>query len=264
MHRRRVLQMGAAAAVTPLVGCGAPPEPVTPSAGATATTSQPTATPAVPGSAPGTAAAEGGGATAPGGDGQGAVDAPQTATEPTQVEAPAPSFSRVIARVGKNHGHDFAVSFADVSAGLEKTYQLGGSSGHRHAVTLSAEDMKRLLKGEILRTNSTKGLSHVHRLVVRCAPAVDPPEWISVCHVEFSGKDEHEMVIPAADMAAKVDRAYDIQGLAGHPHEVKLTAADFQKLEKGEAVSIQTSRDETDAHLHTTFIQYRPAKKTAR
>jgi hypothetical protein len=256
MHRRRVLEMGAVAAVLPFAGCAAGPAGPTP-AGPSAAPNK--------GEAPGGAAKVGEAGAAPSAD-SGPSPAPaETATSaaqdpPKAAEPPPPALSRVIARVGKNHGHELQIPFADVLAGAEKKYEMAGSSGHRHSVTLSAADMKSLLAGQVLRTQSSKGL-HAHRVVVRCAPPVDPPEWVSVCSAEFSGKDEHEVIIPAADMAAKVTRSYEVQGLAGHSHTIEVTAADFQKLEKGEGVSVRTSRDETDAHLHVVFVQHRPARK---
>jgi hypothetical protein len=259
MHRRRVLQMGMAAAALPVAGCGTTtPDAKTASPDASAATTG-TAAGAKPAetSAPAVSSAPDN-PPAPPGSAEPAKD-PAAGTTPDKP-AGGP-FSRVIAKVGKNHGHVFEVAYADVVAGAEKTYDLTGSGGHPHAVTLSADDMKTLSKGEILRTKSTKGLTHTHRLLVRCAPAVDPPEWVSVVSAEFSGKDEHEMVIPAADMAAKAARTYDVQGVAGHPHTIEVTAADFEKLAKGEAVSLKTSRDEGDAHLHVVYIQHRPQKK---
>src|SRR5206468_552663 len=107
--------------------------------------------------------------------------------------------------------HVLVVSLADVKAGVEKTYAIAGSSGHAHAVTLTPEHMKALGGGAIVRTKSTKEL-HQHKIWVRCAPPVDPPEWISACEATFTGKDEHELVVPAADLEARVDKTYDVQG----------------------------------------------------
>lgn len=248
MHRRRALQIGAALATLPLSGCGPSPEPkLAPTAGTAAggpidtvpTTSGPLQN----------------------------TDSPPATVEPAAAEPPPPApeppkspYSRVIGRVGKNHGHVLAVSFDDVVAGVEKTYDIAGTSSHPHTVTLSPDDMLALLAGQIVRTKSSRDKQHAHRVLVRCAPPVDPPEWVTVCDGTFSGQDEHELVIPAADMAAKADRTYDVQGIAGHPHELTVTAADFAKLERGEGVSIRTTRDESDAHLHVVFIQYRKPK----
>lgn len=189
----------------------------------------------------------------------------QSADPPVDAAAKEPAkepFSRVVARVGRNHGHVLTVAFADVAAGVEKSYDLAGSAGHPHTVTLSPDDMKSLLAGQIFRAKSTRDKQHAHRVLVQCAPAVDPPEWVSACEATFSGKDEHELVIPAADVAAQSEKTYDVQGIAGHAHQITLTPADFQKLVKGEALSIVTSRLAEDAHLHVVFIQYRRPSKT--
>ena len=167
----------------------------------------------------------------------------------------------MVGRLGKNHGHALTVSFADVSAGAEKTYAVAGTANHPHAVTLSADDMKTLLSGKVLRTKTTTERGHAHRVVVRCAPPVDPPEWVNVCQFSSSGKDEHEIVITAADLGARTAKTYDVQGLAGHSHEVTLAAADFEKLLKGGPVTLHTTRDPDDAHLHTVSIEYHVQSK---
>jgi hypothetical protein len=256
MRRRKALQIAAAAAALPWTGCGATsPEPATGQTGTKATG-------AGKDTAPGLAAQPS--ATATSADI--APPEPTTKTNPEPAPEPAPkppepSFARVICRVGKNHGHVFAVTLADVTAGVEKTYQIAGTSTHPHAVTLTVEDMKTLLKGELLRTTSTQGLTHVHRVHVRCAPAEDPPAWISAVSASFTGKDEHEAIITAADMAAGTDKTYDVQGLAGHSHSLTLTAAHFEKLKKEGAISIQTSRLEEDAHMHVVIIRYTAPKR---
>ena len=261
MRRRQALQIGTACALIPLVGCGASapvPSAVPGAAGkdanpgdkatagardaaATAGNDAPAATPGEKGDAAG-------------------KDAPAASAPDATVKS---SFSRTIARVGRNHGHVLVVSFEDVKAGAEKTCEVAaGSSGHPHAVTLSADEMKRLLAGQVVRTKSTTDRGHAHRVVVRCAPPVDPPEWVSVCKFTSSGRDEHEIVITAADLTAKVEKTYDIQGLAGHPHTVTLSAADFQKLTIGGPVTLHSSREPDDAHLHTCSIEYRVPAKT--
>lgn len=246
MDRRQVLQMGAALTLLPLAGCEAttpPPAPTSPAPDprvAKAPEPPPPATP-VPDAAPA------------------ASSAPPPEAPPPATAEPAPVFTRVVGRLGKNHGHVLTVDFADVAAGAEKTYELTGKATHKHSVTLTAEHMRRLLSGEVVRTETTKGL-HLHRVVARCAPAVDPPAWVNVCKFSSSGQDEHEIVVTAADMEAKVEKSYDVQGLAGHPHQLTLTAADFEKLLAGGPVTHQTSRAEHDGHLHTVTIEYKKPK----
>jgi len=241
MRRRTVLSMGVVLVTLPIGGCGssAPPRE-----GKVPSPPPPEPAPAAP---PETSAS---------------ADTPP-APEPQSAppDAPQPELTRVIARVGKNHGHVLTVALADVKAGAEKSYDIAGTSGHPHKVTLTADQMKTLMGRQVLRTKSSNDKGHEHRILVKCAPAADPPEWVNACKVEFSGKDEHELIVPLADIEAKADRTYDIQGIAGHTHELVLTKGDFDKLLKGEHLAIKTSRDKDDAHLHVVQIDYRPGKK---
>ena len=259
MRRRHALQIGAAWAMIPLVGCGA-------------SAPLPSAAPVAAGkdAIPGNEKAAAGAQTATAGNEAPAAEAGEksdaagkdAAADGAPEAVAKSSFSRTIARLGRNHGHVLVVSIDDVKAGAEKTYAVAGAAGHPHAVTISAEEMKRLLAGQVVRTTSTTDRGHAHRVVVRCAPPVDPPEWVSVCKFTSSGRDEHEVVITAADLAAKVEKTYDIQGLAGHAHTVTLSAADFQKLAIGGPVTLHSTRDPDDAHLHTCSIEYRAPAKT--
>lgn len=166
----------------------------------------------------------------------------------------AEACERLVARIGRNHGHVFAIGVADVIAGKEKTYDLAGTSGHSHLVTVTPNDFERARRGERVRLASTKEGGHIHRLMLECVPLVDPPSRINVCDTQVGGKDEHEFIITAADMAAKVEKTYDIHGLANHAHFVTFTPADFRDLEAGKQVSIQSSV--TDAHSHFVYVKY--------
>src|SRR5512132_285111 len=229
MRRRHALQIGAAWAMIPLVGCGASapvPSAAPVAAGKDAIPGHETAAAQEATGAAGNEAPTAPGATSDAGKDAAADSAPEAVAKS--------SFTRAIARLGRNHGHLLVVGFEDVKAGAEKTYEVAaGSSGHLHSVTLSADEMKRLLAGQLVRTKSTTDRGHAHRVVVRCAPPVDPPEWVSVCKFTSSGKDEHEIVI---------------------------TAADFQKLTIGGPVTLHSTRDADDAHLHTVSIEHRPPK----
>ncbi|MBK9262667.1 MAG: hypothetical protein IPM54_23055 [Polyangiaceae bacterium] len=166
----------------------------------------------------------------------------------------AEACERLVARIGRNHGHVFPIGVADVMAGVEKTYDLTGTSGHKHLVTVTANDFLLVRRGERVRLPSTKEGGHIHRLMLECVPLVDPPSRINVCDIQVGGKDEHEFIITAADMAAKVEKTYDIHGLANHPHAVTFTPADFRELENGKQVSIQSSV--TEGHSHFVYVKY--------
>jgi hypothetical protein len=169
-------------------------------------------------------------------------------------DAMAESCDRLVARIGRNHGHAFPIGIPDVLAGVEKTYDISGSSGHRHLVTITANDFAAVRRGERVRFASTKEGGHIHRLMLECVPLIDPPSRVNVCDVQVGGKDEHEFIITAADMAAKVEKTYDIHGLANHPHSVKFAPTDFRDLENGKQVSIQSSV--TDGHSHFVYVKY--------
>jgi hypothetical protein len=166
----------------------------------------------------------------------------------------ADACDRLVARIGRNHGHVFTIGVTDVVAGTEKTYDLSGSSGHRHLVTVTANDFAAVRRGERVRLASTKEGGHIHRCMLECVPLVDPPSRINVCEIQVGGKDEHEFVITAADMAAKVEKKYDIHGLANHAHFVTFTPTDFRDLENGKQVSIQSSV--TEGHSHFVYVKY--------
>jgi hypothetical protein len=169
---------------------------------------------------------------------------------------------RVVSKVAKNHGHALVVSPADVKAGVARTYDLTGTSGHLHEVTLTADDFKKLAAGEPVRMPSTRfdGRGHRHRVLLRAAPAVDPPGSAAVCEVIFSGQDDHELVVTAGDIAARADKTYDIQGIADHVHTLTIAAADFEKLAAGTEVKVRTTVGSDDGHTHLVFVRH-PQKK---
>ena len=179
--------------------------------------------------------------------------------DPPVPPAPKYTFSRVVGKIGKNHRHVLVVPFDDVKAGAEKTYDIAGAAGHPHTVTLSPDQMKSLLANNDVRTKSSLDHQHAHRILVKCAPAVDPPEWVNAVTVELSGKDEHELVVTAADLTAKAEKTYDVQGIAGHAHQVTISAADFEKLAKAGNTKMFTSRAD-DGHDHLAVIYNRPPK----
>lgn len=185
--------------------------------------------------------------------------AAQAATPSATPSKAAACGERIVARVGQNHGHLFVVSAADVAAGVEKTYDLTGTAAHAHSVTLGADHWTKLRAGETVRLTSTRE-GHLHRLLVKCAPAVDPPEAANVCQIKIGGKDDHELTITEADVRAKVEKSYEMQGIAVHSHAVKLTSADFEKLARGEQINVTSGPG--DEHSHVIFLSYPLKTKT--
>lgn len=62
----------------------------------------------------------------------------------------------------------------------------------------------------------------------------------------------HELTIPAADVAAGLEKTYSIQGSGGHNHTVTITAAQFTSLQNNEGVSVSSSS--ADSHMHTITV----------
>lgn len=241
VKRRRALQAGLSIAALPVLGSActphSPPHPVEPPEPYVPPISPPPVASSPPPQASATATAS----------------APPPAPSAPPQTAP---LTRVVAKVGTNHGHVFNVPLADVKAGVEKTYDITGSASHPHTVTLTVDQLKRVAAGEVVRTPSTL-TGHLHRLLIKLAPEVDPPELANVCEIKIGGKDDHELAITAADMAARKDKGYEIQGISPHGHAVQITAADFEKLHKGEQVTVKSAyASPGEDHFHLVFIRY--------
>jgi large exoprotein involved in heme utilization and adhesion len=71
--------------------------------------------------------------------------------------------------IGSNHGHTLVVAKADVSAGVNKTYDIAGTSGHPHSVTITAAQFATLAANSSVSVVSTTGAGHTHDVTVVCA-----------------------------------------------------------------------------------------------
>lgn len=79
--------------------------------------------------------------------------------------APAAGCTETIAL---NHGHVLEVSVDDVNAGVEKVYDIMGSSIHTHTVTIGAADFALLAQGQPVMVVSSLGGMHTHNVTVTC------------------------------------------------------------------------------------------------
>ena len=68
-----------------------------------------------------------------------------------------------------NHGHVLVVSMADVSAGVDKTYDIMGTAAHTHSVTITVAQFAMLATNHSITTNSSITSSHSHGILVMCA-----------------------------------------------------------------------------------------------
>src|SRR5690606_19888363 len=74
--------------------------------------------------------------------------------------------------IGTNHGHEMPVSIQDIMAAVEKTYQIEGTSGHPHSVTITGLMFMQLQQNiPIVVTSSPypEMGGHTHPVTVRCA-----------------------------------------------------------------------------------------------
>lgn len=67
------------------------------------------------------------------------------------------------------HSHSFTVSKEDVSAGVEKTYELSNVSDHTHQVTITAAQFETLKGNTSINVDSTSDSGHTHGVTVSCA-----------------------------------------------------------------------------------------------
>jgi hypothetical protein len=182
---------------------------------------------------------------------------PKGGTAPTGGEAAAatPAVCEVLGvSIANNHGHELLVSVADIVAGKPKTYDIAGSSGHSHEVTLTADDFAAIAGGKDLRIASTPVSNHRHTVRVRCESAAAVKARENVCDTLVPGKDNHELIVTAADMEAAQEKTFDIQGISLHTHALTLREEDFRALKARKAVRRYCSA--ADDHTHLVVIRY--------
>ena len=71
--------------------------------------------------------------------------------------------------IASNHGHSLLVSKSDVEAGVEKQYNIKGSSGHSHTVTVSTSNFTSLKSNQQIKVDSSNDDSHIHAVTISCA-----------------------------------------------------------------------------------------------
>jgi hypothetical protein len=64
--------------------------------------------------------------------------------------------------------HIVAVPFADVTAGVDKMYDIKGMADHSHTITLTAANFATLKAGTQVIVTSTTTLAHMHDVTVVC------------------------------------------------------------------------------------------------
>lgn len=67
------------------------------------------------------------------------------------------------------HSHSLTVSKEDISAGVEKIYNLSNVDDHIHQVTISAAQFQSLKDNNSINVTSTSDSGHTHKVTVSCA-----------------------------------------------------------------------------------------------
>lgn len=73
--------------------------------------------------------------------------------------------------IDSNHGHVLMVTKADVTAGVDKTYDIAGSAIHTHMVTVTAANFASLMSNPngSVQVTSTVDSAHSHTITILCA-----------------------------------------------------------------------------------------------
>lgn len=74
----------------------------------------------------------------------------------------------VEAVIGRNHGHSLLVPRGDILSGQEKTYNIQGSSGHPHNVTVTADHFAQLRATGRVEAVTTNDAGHGHTVLLEC------------------------------------------------------------------------------------------------
>jgi hypothetical protein len=68
--------------------------------------------------------------------------------------------------INGNHGHILNITQDDITAGIDKTYDIQGTATHTHSVTITAADFTNLKNKISISETSTTTLSHNHLITV--------------------------------------------------------------------------------------------------
>ena len=79
-------------------------------------------------------------------------------------------------------------------------------------------------------------------------PDAPPAMACSSTNATIAANHGHTATVPGADVAAGVQKTYNIQGGSAHPHTIIVTAAMFTMLKAGQMVVVASSTDAGHSH----------------
>jgi len=71
--------------------------------------------------------------------------------------------------ISGNHGHVLTIAEADLDSTVDRTYDIKGSSGHTHTVTLTVANLQLLKAGTAVTVTSSSGAGHSHDVRAVCS-----------------------------------------------------------------------------------------------
>ncbi len=93
---------------------------------------------------------------------------PACGTSTTSGMRDAPAGPTCSSQISANHGHVLSVPGADLAATRDHDYNIAGSAGHSHTVTLTQAQLTMLASGATVTVTSTLGGGHTHDCTVHC------------------------------------------------------------------------------------------------
>ena len=81
---------------------------------------------------------------------------------------PAPQCGASGTAITGNHGHTLTIPEADLSAAVDKTYNIMGTAGHNHTVTFTVAQLAQLKTHQSVTVTSTTTAGHSHNVAATC------------------------------------------------------------------------------------------------
>lgn len=73
-----------------------------------------------------------------------------------------------IGTIENNHGHVLIIPDSDVLMSAAKTYDITGTAGHSHSVSVTVDGFNQLALKQAISLVSTSGGAHTHNVLVEC------------------------------------------------------------------------------------------------
>jgi hypothetical protein len=72
-----------------------------------------------------------------------------------------------------NHGHVLTIAAADLDSTVDKVYDIRGTTGHTHSVTLTVANLRLLKAGTAVAVTSSSEPGHSHQIQAACSQTAD-------------------------------------------------------------------------------------------